>query len=193
MKSHFGIYDFLSLIFAPQISPAYWFLLLYIRGGTILSVAIAITFSSLIQTCALLVYAKTSNAGFYVADKEKRLPLFIISISAYIIGFVLLEVTASPFIFRVLMLAYVINTIIAALITKYLTKVSIHTWGISGPSVALLYAYGSYAFIGMLALSLIVGYSRIKVGAHDIKQVVSALAISVLITIFVIYVIGRYI
>jgi membrane-associated phospholipid phosphatase len=85
------------------------------------------------------------------------------------------------------MLAYVINTIIAAIITKYFTKISIHVWGISGPSVAILYAYGLPAFLIMLILAAIVGYSRIKLKAHIINQVIAAIIFSVLITILVIY------
>ncbi|MEM3247345.1 MAG: hypothetical protein QXD17_02020 [Candidatus Micrarchaeaceae archaeon] len=184
----------LSLSFAPQISPIYWFLLLFIGSQNNLIVFfVAITFSSLVQIVSLIVYAKRTNSGFYVADKEKRLPLFLISITAYFIGFVLLEVLKASFIFKALMLAYIINTIIAALITKYLTKISIHVWGISGPSVAILYVYGYYAFAAMLALALIIGYSRIMVKAHSFRQVISAIFLSILITILVIYGLGSYI
>jgi len=130
---------------------------------------------------------KSSKVGFYVLDKKKRLPLFTIGIISYIVGFIILEFTGAPFIFKALMLAYVINTIIAAIITKYFTKISIHVWGISGPSVAILYAYGLPAFLIMLILAAIVGYSRIKLKAHIINQVIAAIIFSVLITILVIY------
>ncbi|MEM0159632.1 MAG: hypothetical protein QW046_01640 [Candidatus Micrarchaeaceae archaeon] len=194
MDKSLNLHNVLSLSFAPQISPIYWFLLLFIGSQNNLIVFfVAITFSSLVQIVSLIVYAKRTNSGFYVADKEKRLPLFLISITAYFIGFVLLEVLKASFIFKALMLAYIINTIIAALITKYLTKISIHVWGISGPSVAILYVYGYYAFAAMLALALIIGYSRIMVKAHSFRQVISAIFLSILITILVIYGLGSYI
>lgn len=193
MKARMNIYSLLSFLFAPQVSPIYWFALLYAQSAhDPLYLLIAIVFSSVIQLVSLLAYAKISGSGLYVTDREKRLPLFLVSIFAYLIGFMLLEVTAAPFIFRVVMLAYIINTIAAALITNYLTKISIHVWGISGPSVAILYAYGHTAFAAMLLLAFLVGYSRIKSNAHTAKQVAYAIVCSILITAAVIYGIGIY-
>lgn len=194
MKMRLSAYSVLSLLFAPQLSSVYWFILLYMQSThNLLYLLVAIVFSSLIQLLSLLVYAKMSGVDLYVTDKEKRMPLFFITVVAYLIGFVLLEFTSAPFIFKALMLAYVINTSIAALITKYRTKVSVHVWGISGPSVAILYVYGYPAFAAMLLLALLVGYSRVKANAHTPNQVIYAVVCSVLITVAVIYGIGGYV
>lgn len=192
MKVRKSVYDILAFLFAPQLSTIYWFFLLYIQAShaNLLYLAIAVVFASLIQIVSLLAYAKIAGVGLYVMNKERRLPLFLVSILSYTIGFIVLIIVSAPFIFKALMLAYIINTVIAALITRYLTKISIHVWGISGPSVAILYAYGYPAFIAMLLLAILVGYSRIKIKAHTPKQVAYALACSILITIAVIYGIG---
>lgn len=195
MKRQTNIHSALSFIFAPQITPIYWFLLLYFKvsHGNLFPLLIAIIFSSLIQILASLMYTKLYNVGFYVPNKEKRFPLFLTSIISYTIGFIILELAFAPFIFKALMLAYIFNTVAAALITRYLTKISIHVWGISGPSVAILYVYGYPLFIIMLLLASVVGYSRIKLKAHTIYQVTSAVVCSLLITTVIIYGLMAYI
>src|SRR5437899_13053644 len=103
--------------------------------------------------------------------RKDRPILFGIAILSYLIGFVLLRDLGAPFIFSALMFAYFANTTFAAVITRYLTKVSIHTWGITGTSVAILYSFGVLDFLLMLVIGAIVVCTSIKLGYHIVRQV----------------------
>src|SRR2546428_1003716 len=159
------IYKAVAAVFMPQASSVYAFLALSIASGieeTPLYLLLAILFASLIELGSLLVYVRFLKRAVNVQDRKDRPMLCGIAILSYLIGLVLLRDLGAPFIFSALMFAYFANTAFAAVITRHLTKVSIHTWGITGPSVAILYSFGVLGFLLMLVIGAIVGSTRIK-------------------------------
>ncbi len=193
MNNKRGIWKLISMIFMPQISSAYVFILLQlIVKANLLYVLIAILFSSLIQVLLLLFYARKSNWDINITNKSNRLLLFIAVNIVYLIGFIILAYLSAPFIMTALMLSYTINSFVAGIITKYWTKVSVHVWGISGPSIAILYIYGLIGFLVMLLLAAIIGYSRIVTGNHTIKQVLVAFGVSLPLTFLIIYYLAHF-
>ncbi len=177
-----------SLLFMPNISSIYAFALLFLNTKTsIFYLAIAVLFSSAIQSLSLLMYARKSKGDVNVADRKDRFGLFAVAILSYFVGFFMLKYFSAPFIFTALMLSYLLNTMVAAAITKFITKVSIHVWGISGPSVAIFYSYGLTGFFWMLLLAAFVGGARIKLNQHTISQAVLSFVLSIPITFFIIY------
>ncbi len=177
-----------SLLFMPNISSIYAFALLFLNIKTsIIYLAIAVLFSSVIPSFSLLMYARKSAGDVNVADRKDRFGLFTVAILSYFVGFFVLNYFSAPFIFAALMLSYLLNTMVAAAVTKFITKVSIHVWGISGPSVAIFYSYGFSGFLGMLFLAAFVGGARIKLNQHTISQVVLSFVLSIPITVFIIY------
>ncbi|TRZ54495.1 hypothetical protein D4Q76_02305 [archaeon] len=182
-----------SLLFMPNISSIYAFALLFLNINTsIFYLAIAVLFSSVIQSLSLLLYARKSMGDVNVVDRKDRFGLFAVAILSYFVGFLMLKYFSAPFIFTALMLSYLLNTMVAAVITKFVTKVSIHVWGISGPSVAIFYSYGLPGFLGMLFLAAFVGGARIKMRQHTISQVVLSFVLSVPITVFIIYYLSQF-
>src|SRR2546425_2987099 len=182
----------IALMFMPQMSSAYAFLALSIAGGierTSLYLLFSIVFASLIELGSLLVYARFLKRDPNVQDRKDRPILFAIAIFSYLIGFTLLRYVGAPFIFSALMFAYFANTTLAAGITKYLTKVSIHTWGITGPSVALLYSFRAFGFLLMLVAGAIVGGTRIGLGYHTWRQVALSFVASIPLTWFIVYIV----
>jgi len=177
-----------SLLFMPQISSIYAFALLFLSANTsIIYLAIAVLFSSVTQALSLFLYARKSKGDVNVADRKDRFGLFAAAMLSYFAGFLMLKYFSAPFIFTALMLSYLLNTMVAAAVTKFVTKASVHVWGISGPSVAIFYSYGLPGFSGMLLLAAFVGGARIKLGQHTISQVVLSFVLSVPITAFIIY------
>jgi len=182
------IHGFIALIFAPQVTSMYVFALLVASDfmQRLPELVVASAFASIIPILSLLVYVKSARIDLEVSDRTKRPLLFFAAIFSFLIGFLLLRAMHAPFIMTALMLAYIINTFAAALITRF-DKISVHVWGISGPAVALLYQYGYAVFSAALLLAVVVGISRIKAKAHNLRQVTSALVVSVLLTVFVVY------
>ncbi len=182
----------IAIVFMPQLSSAYAFLALAFSNGIrniLVYLIISIMFATLIEVASLLVYTWFSGKDANVEDREDRPVLFAIAIFSYLIGFVLLRYLEAPFIFSALMFAYFANTILAAVITRYLTKVSIHTWGITGPSVAILYSLGVPAFVLTLIVGALVGASRVLLGYHTWEQVVLSVLTSVPLTGFIVYIV----
>src|SRR2546426_2680326 len=156
---------------------------------TSLYLLFSIVFASLIELGSLLVYARFLKRDPNVQDREDRPILFAIAIFSYLIGFTLLRYVGAPFIFSALMFAYFANTTLAAVITKYLTKVSIHTWGITGPSVSILYSFGAFGFLLMLVAGAIVRGTRIVLGYHTWRQVALSFVASIPLTWFIVYIV----
>jgi hypothetical protein len=184
------VYEAIALAFMPQMSSAYAFLALSFGSGiarTWLYLLISIVFASLIELGSLLVYAHFWKRDMNVQDREDRPILFAVAILAYLVGFALLRYLEAPFIFTALMFAYFANTTLAAAITRYLTKVSIHTWGLTGPSVAILYSFGSVGFLLMLIAGAVVGGTRIRLGYHTRAQVALSFAASIPLTWLIVY------
>ncbi len=171
----------------PQLTPAFMFAALLSGSLTSnwLALLIAIVFSALIPTASIIVYWE-SGMDFFVDDKRKRVPLFITGTIAYSIGAILLFYIHAPFIATALMLAYAINTIVAAGLNVFY-KVSIHTWGISGPTAALFFQFGVVALLIGFSMAFLVGIQRVATKAHTVGQVVAAVLVSFPLTIFVIY------
>jgi hypothetical protein len=183
-----GIDVVVSAVFAPQVTPAYMFVLL-LAGSLYPNLAVltaAIVASSALPIVSLIAYSKLSKVDYYVSDPKKRGPLFIFAVGSYAAGLLILLYLKAPFIVSALMLSYAVNTSIAGMINRF-EKVSIHVWGLSGPAVALFYSYGYPAFAALIALAALVGISRIRLKAHTPLQVILAMLISVPLTVFVVY------
>lgn len=183
-----GIDKAITVAFAPQVTPVYMFTLLLAQnpGANPAALAVAVVFAALIPAASLLAYARLSRLDYQVKDPRRRNPLFISAAISYAIGLVLLLYLHAPFIASALMLAYVVNITAAGLI-NFFDKVSVHVWGISGPSVALFYVYGYPVLAALIALAAVVGVSRIRIKAHTPLQVVSAILVSVPLTFLVVY------
>jgi len=191
MKGQDAFCRAVSIAFAPQISSIYAFAALSLACGleaTRLQLLIAVFFTSLIPMAALFAHMRWSNKDSNVEERTDRPILFLTAILSYFGGFASLKYVGAPFIFDALMFAYFVNTILAAFITRYATKVSIHTWGVTGPSVAILYCYGFAGLTLMLVAGLIVAGSRVELGHHTVQQVSLSALVSIPLTWFVVYV-----
>src|SRR5208337_889929 len=187
MKGPRKFYRAVSVVFAPQFSSVYAFAALSLGSGietTGFQLLIAVLFTSLIPTAALFAQMRRSKIDSNVEERGDRPALFLTAILSYLAGFVSLRYLGAPFIFDALMFAYFANTILAAFITKYVTKVSIHTWGVTGPSIAILYSYGIAGFMVMLVAGSIVAGSRVALGYHTVEQVSLSVLISIPFTGF---------
>ena len=183
-----------AIFFMPPLSATYVFLALSFASGllnTFFFLAISFFFATLLEVSSLLAYVQFSKKDANVQDRADRPALFAIAIFSYLAGFVALRYLQAPFTFSALMFAYFANTILAALITRYVTKVSIHTWGITGPSVAILYSLGAVGFLLMLILGVVVGSTRVRLGYHSTGQVALSFLASIPLTWFVVYVMPR--
>ena len=184
------IWRAISIAFMPPLFSFYVFLALsFSTGSAWFYLIISVIFASIIQGISLLRYVRTSKKDANVENRDDRPALFAIAIISYTLGYVTLRSLGAPFIFNGLMFAYVCNTTLATVITKYLTKVSVHTWGIAGPSVAILYGLGAVPFVLVVVVGLVVGSTRVKLGYHNSAQVALSFLTAVPFTWLILYII----
>ena len=183
--------NLIAILFMPQASSAYAFLGLSLANGierTFSYLLLAIFFASVVQLISLYVYARRPGKDPNVQNRRERPILFLGAVVSYFVGFVGLRLLGAPFIVNALMFAYFVNITMATVITEYVTKVSIHTWGITGPALAILYSFGVLGFVLMLVLGALVGSTRVRLGSHTWGQVVLSFLVSIPLTWLVVYV-----
>lgn len=121
------------------------------------------------------------TASLDVPERANRINPFLISILGYFIVWALLKLTGAPQPVTVLMWIYTTNTAIATFITHY-WKISIHGMALGGPIAALGWVVSPGFYWVAIAAPLIV-YSRVKLKAHSIAQVICGFLLGFLLTL----------
>ena len=189
MATFTKFYRFVSIMMVPQVSPLYFFLALFasVKGMTIIELAVSILFAAFVEMAYSAAYIRKAGADIFVTQRRKRDSIFYVSIASFLVGFLALRALDAPYIVSTLMLAYFINAIAAFLINTFFDKVSIHVWNISGPSVVILYVLGVVPFVITLIFAAFVGYSRIMLHHHTIRQVALAFLVSLPLTYLIVF------
>jgi len=115
-----------------------------------------------------------------IPEREKRITPFFISVFFYSIALLILWIIGSPKPILILMWAYVFNTVVATIITKY-WKISIHGMALGGPMAALGLAV-SPIYFWCIPLVFPMTYSRVKLNAHTPAQVFTGFILGFLLT-----------
>ena len=137
-------------------------------------------FGAFLPITTSLILIRKMHTDMDITDRTKRtLPLFL-AVCSYVIGFLVLLSLGAPSLTTALMFIYSSNTLIILFINLS-WKISIHTMGIAGPTVALTYLFG---FSGLLFGFLIplVMWSRVKLKKHTISQVVAGGLAGIILT-----------
>ncbi len=103
--------------------------------------------------------------------KEERTFPFLIATGFYLAGLLFLIWFQINIISIAFWFCYISNTIIVVLVNKY-WKISIHAIGASGAAAALFIVLGPFALLALI-LTLLVGWSRVKLKCHTPMQVIA--------------------
>ncbi len=116
-----------------------------------------------------------------IPDRKKRQKPFIKGTILFLITAVLLMLFRAPQNLISIMLIYTINTGLATIITKY-WKISVHglSFGIPIATFGMLLTKKYFYFSSLLPLLI---YSRVKLKAHTISQVVAGFSLGFFLTI----------
>ncbi len=119
-------------------------------------------------TVSGLLISRRPQSG--IEGPRERLALLGLGALGYAVGVGALVVMGSPILVTLLMLCYATNTAVMFAINVY-WRASVHAMGIAGPTMALIFGFG---LVGALLLVLLplVGWSRIRLRAHTVSQVV---------------------
>ena len=123
----------------------------------------------------IILFLKFRKRGLIIdldaSVKEERTLPMAITISFFIIGIIILIIFKVNIISIAFWFCYISNTLITIFINKQ-WKISAHTMGAAGPLAALLFVFGPVALIFSI-LTILVGWSRIRLKCHTIMQVIT--------------------
>jgi membrane-associated phospholipid phosphatase len=181
----------ISRVFNPLLNPVIAFALLIFMapkmavkitpGAQMFHFTIAAVFSSFV-IFGYIYYLKHKRViqSTELIVREHRINPLTFAVLSYATGFFFLTLFNAPSIVRGLMFCYVTNTIVVLIITRR-WKISIHTTAMANPLVAIVHQFG-WMFAPILVLVPLVGFSRVKMGRHDLLQVTAGGLLGVLMT-----------
>jgi membrane-associated phospholipid phosphatase len=173
---------------APLIAIVIFLVLNYyfLKGAEFFIVfSVSMVFAVIIPSIITYLWVKNKNIEIDIPNKEDRLyPLLWILLS-YLLGVIILYIISAPLIITVLMFCYFSNTLIVMLISLF-WKISIHSVGIAGPVVFLIYVFGYPGLIFLLLIPIIM-WSRLHLKRHTTSQVIAGAGLGLVLTTAQIY------
>ena len=180
-------------------------ILSYIFDGTLISIpmliiiclaivnttAKALSWAFLCLTFAMIIpylyihilFRKKVIDDLHISNKGDRIKPLIITIISNVIGFSILYILKAPLFLEAMFLIVIISTAILGTIT-YFWKVSIHTAWITFMVITFNILFGKWMLF-LLPLIPIIGWARVKIKRHTVKQVISGSVISSITTFFI--------
>ncbi|MHB1435672.1 MAG: phosphatase PAP2 family protein [Thermoplasmata archaeon] len=133
-------------------------------------IGIALTFGVLWPVAAT-VGLTLQRKGEGIERPHERMILLGMGVLGYAIGTVGLLAAGASLLVTLLMFCYGTNTAVLLVINIF-WKASAHAMGVAGPTMALVFGFGVSGTLLSLLLPM-VGWSRIRLGAHSLTQVVA--------------------
>ncbi|HHV25947.1 MAG TPA: hypothetical protein GXX63_01985 [Tissierellia bacterium] len=125
------------------------------------------------------ILPKYKNAG---RDGERKLA-FILAVSGYIIGSLLVLLLRGPLIVKKIFAAYVASGVLLAFVNKILKfKASGHACGVSGP-ITLLYHFLGKPILFLYLIMPLIFWSRINLKRHTYKELVAGTLVGIFSTL----------
>jgi len=149
----------------------------------IIDLIVGTLFLSVFPILPILYSAYKGQTDIFVQEQEKRPRFFTAAIVCYLIGFIIFR-TLKNQILAAFLLCYATVTA-AIMMTTMITKVSVHTAGVAGPTTFMVMIFGvQYCLLYLLLLP--VGWARRYLKAHNISQLILGIMVSVIVTYFTI-------
>ncbi len=140
---------------------------------------IGLLFLLVIPLLPILHSIVVGRTDVFVSDQNKRSSLFAIAITSQILGTGVAYLIGSS-ILTLFHLCYVTTTTVIAMINVK-TKLSVHIAGIAGPVTFLAFFLGPLQLLWWLTIPP-VAWSRLKLKAHSIPQLVIGFLTAVMVT-----------
>ncbi|MGO9386579.1 MAG: phosphatase PAP2 family protein [Methanobacterium sp.] len=148
--------------------------------------SVSVFFGGILPFMLCYLYAKKKNLEIDIPSRKDRIYPLLMVIPSYIIGLILLYTLGTPAVITVLMFCYFSITIVVLLISLY-WKISLHSMGVAGPAVFLIYIFGIPGLIFSLIIPLVM-WSRVYLHKHTVPQVIMGALLGFLLTAIQIYI-----
>ncbi len=181
----------ISLILSPHmysafVSLVYWENMRF--SGGLPQLFIMILSLSVIPFALVYIGYLKGDVDIYISEREKRTKYYIGTIASYLSG----VSTHLIFGFTEYLFLYLTYLIVGAtlLIINFYWKISIHTAGISGPTL-VLQLVSNKPYVVLLILLIPVFWARYRLRAHTISQLLAGAFISLIVT-YLVYLLCLY-
>ncbi|WP_174589851.1 hypothetical protein [Methanocella conradii] len=153
--------------------------------GFVFMTSLCILFAGVLPVLVVMLWSRNKKSESDLPQKEDRIAPLVIVITIYLAGTAALYAAGAPLLSTALMFCYFSNTLIVFFINIF-WKISIHSMGVMGPTVALIFAFGAPgAFLGLVLP--VVMWSRIYLKKHTISQVIMGALLGFVLTAAQIY------
>jgi hypothetical protein len=183
----------LSLLFHPFVVGIPTIVVAMVNQGSSLTIALFWTLLSVgvvILPLTYLIYSKVRSGQYSdpsVSMREQRHGLYKIAAVLLIFLTAILILGKAPIVLIASLISVVLATLISFLINRRFTKLSLHTFGISGCAAILLLTTPTLGFIATLLIPL-VAWARIHLRHHTIPQIIIGFAVSFASVFLVFYI-----
>lgn len=126
--------------------------------------------------------AGTRRTDSHISDRNKRGPIYIISLVAYAVGVMVFWTTENKIMF-VLSVAY-LSTSFAMMLITFAWKISAHTAATAGMATALWLVLGEW-MLPVYVLTVLMIWARVRLGAHTVWQTLAGAILSIIVTAIV--------
>jgi membrane-associated phospholipid phosphatase len=190
MSKKITLANILSYVFSPTVFAFYVILIFLLfpplkTTNILFNLIISIFFLCVFPIIAILYFKKKGTVDIWVSNQKQRTPFYIIAIMSYAIASVLFYLLNETTLY-VLSMAY-IGVTLAVTLGNFSTKISSHSAGVAGPLTAVSMVYGLIALPIFLIILPLVFWSRLKINAHTLTQLVLGTIIGIIVTFFVYY------
>ena len=179
------IANILSIVGQPVFIPIPVFILLAMKlsdpADCALAIIVSLLFVTVIPTAVTYYFSiKLGRKDGDIPDRRLRFKPMMLGTASYLIGTGVLYLMEAPRLMTVLMLCYAIVTFVMTIITMY-WKISIHSVGVVGPSMALAVAYWPWGLLYILLFPPI-SWSRYVLKRHTPAQIAAGALTGFVIT-----------
>jgi membrane-associated phospholipid phosphatase len=131
-----------------------------------------------------LLYRRKRIDDIHIPKREDRIKPLLVSIASYGLCLVILYVLNGPLFLKSIFAVILISTIVFTIIT-YFWKISLHTGWVTFVVITFNILFGRWMLL-MVPLIPVIGWARVRIKKHTIKQVIFGAGVST-ITSFIIY------
>ena len=149
-------------------------------------ILIGFVFFAALPVTPVAYFTRKGTTDLYVSKREMRTPFFLVALASYAAASAIFWVAQVKIMF-LLSVIYVCVTF-AVMVTNLFWKISIHSAAIGGLTTAIVYVFGAIA-TPLYVLLVPVIWARVKLGAHTYSQALSGMALSIIITLTVCFII----
>lgn len=172
------------ITYAPVLSIPIFLVINYFskEESAFLSISlISIAFAAILPLSIVFLWISLrKESDMDIPKREDRSYPLIIVVMSYLIGTLVLIAFQAPLITVGLMFCYFSNTLVIFFINLR-WKISIHSMGVAGPTVALIFSFGYLGAISGLLIPLVM-WSRVHLKKHTVSQVIAGALLGLILT-----------